>query len=125
MRRLIPFLAALAAVPALAAAATAGFEVPLDQAIRVPVRGDAVEVVVGSPKYLDVTVIDPSTVLVHGKELGVTNLVIYDAAGRPVFNQQVAVVASNGAQVSLFKGPKESAEYVCGDRCRATSKTGQ
>ena len=117
MRRLL--LAALAAAPSLAfAAATPGFEVPLDHAVRVPVRGAAVEEVVGSPKYLDVTVIDTSTVLVHGKELGVTNLVIYDAGGRPVFNQQVAVVAPSGDQVSVFKGPKDSTEYVCVSRCR-------
>ena len=120
MRRLLLLLTAVAAAPALAAAATSGFEVPLDQAVRLPIRGDAVEVVVGSPKYLDVTVIDPSTVLVHGKEIGVTNLVVYNGAGKPVFNRLVAVVASNGDQVTVFKGPKDSAEYVCGDRCRAS-----
>ena len=122
MRRLTPLLAVLAAaVPAAAAMAAAAFEVPLDQAVRLPLRGAAVEVVVGSPKYLDVTVIDPSTVLVHGKELGVTNLVVYDAGGRPVFSQKVAVVASGGDQVSVLKGGKESAEYVCAGRCRPAS----
>lgn len=121
MRRLLPLVAALAfAVPAAAMAAAAPFEVPLDQAVRLPLRGGAVEVVVGSPRYLDVTVIDSSTVLVHGKELGVTNMVIYDGLGRPVFNQKVAVVVPTGDQVSVIRGAKETAEFVCVGRCRPT-----
>jgi hypothetical protein len=115
MRRLPAALAALAlAATGLAAQAAT---VPLDHAVRLSLSGPAAEVVVGSPKFLDVTVVDPRTVLVHGKELGVTNLIIYDQAGRTVFNERVAVVAPSGEAVSIYRGA-ETTDFVCNGACR-------
>ena len=115
----LPAAFAVLALAAAAPVAAAALPVPLDHAVRLPLRGPAAEVVVGSPKYLDVTVVDPATVLVHGKELGATNLIIYDAAGRVVFSDRVAVTAPEGEQVSIYKAGQPS-EYVCTGTCRAT-----
>ena len=116
MRRLLLAAAAFAAVMPLQAAAGDGLSVPVDQAVRVPLRGPAAEVVVGSPRYVDVTVVDSRTVLVHGKDIGITNLVVYDPSGRPVFNDRIVVMAATGDQVSVFRAAK-GYEYACGDRC--------
>ena len=116
-RRLPAAVAALLAVAAPVAALA--MPVPLDHAVRLPLRRPAAEVVVGSPKYLDVTVVDPTTVLVHGKEFGATNLIIYDAAGRVVFSDRMTVVAPEGADVSVHRAT-ESAEFVCSATCRRT-----
>jgi Flp pilus assembly secretin CpaC len=117
--RLPAALAALAFTAAAPVAALA-MPVPLDHAVRLPLRGPAAEVVVGSPKYLDVTVVDPATVLVHGKELGATNVIIYDAAGRVVFSDRLSIVAPQGEQVSIYKAGQAS-EYLCGSSCRESA----
>lgn len=117
MRRLTAALAALA-IAAFGAAAHAAV-VPLDHAVRLTLAGAAAEVVVGSPKYLDVTVVDSRTVLVHGKELGVTNLIIYDRAGRTVFNERISVVAPMGEEVSIYRGA-QATQFICDSSCRTT-----
>jgi len=117
MRRLSAALAALA-IAAFGGAAQATV-VPLDHVVRLPLAGGAAEVVVGSPKYLDVTVVNSRTVLVHGKELGVTNLIIYDRAGRTVFNERISVVAPMGEEVSVYRGA-EATQFVCDSSCRTT-----
>lgn len=118
MRRLSA--AAFAALATLAAGAAQAGTVPLDHVVRLPLSGSAAEVVVGSPKYLDVTVVSPRTVLVHGKALGVTNLIIYDGAGRTVYNERIAVVAHAGEEVSVFRG-KQTEDFVCSGGCRPTT----
>ena len=117
MRRLLFIVAALAsAAPAFSQAAEGDLTVPVDQVVRIPLRGLAAEVVVGSPRYVDVSVVDSRTVLVHGKDVGVTNLMVYDPEGRVVFNKRLVVLAPTGDQVSVFRAAKGT-EYSCGDRC--------
>lgn len=94
MRFVIPLV-----VAALAAASTAqaAVRVPVNQAMRVSLRGQAADVIVGNPAIADVNVLDGRTVYLVGKQTGVTNLVILDGAGRTLFSDTVVVGNATGA----------------------------
>src|SRR5580765_5199026 len=96
-------LAALLAVPAfvLPARAGAGIEVTMNQAKIVKLTRPADTIVVGNPLIADASVQDASTIVLTAKGFGVTNLVILDAEGNPIVDEQVTVVrqAANSVQV--------------------------
>jgi Flp pilus assembly secretin CpaC len=117
MRRslaLLTFAAVTAATPALAATLTA----PLGQAVRLPIRGVASDVVVGDTKIADVTVVGPSTIYVSGRGYGSTNVVVVDAGGRTLFDGRIVVPAANVGQVTLYRGSEQSL-VMCTPNCSA------
>src|SRR5579863_724463 len=116
--RHIALALALALAPAAALAATLG--VPLDQSVRIGLRTQAHDVIVGNPAIADVTVADPHHLIVTGKMGGVTNLIVTDAVGRTIFDRQIVVSASTGDHVALIKGP-EVVSYACAPSCAVVS----
>lgn len=92
MRFIVPLVAILMA----GTAAEAAVRVPLNQATRVSLRGQAADVIVGNPAIADVNVLDGRTVYLVGKQSGVTNLVVLDGAGRTIFSDTVVVGSVGG-----------------------------
>lgn len=98
---------ALSALALTAAPAAAAVRVPLDQVLRLSVRGSAADVVIGNAEIADVNIVDERTIFVIGKREGVTNLVVLDAAGRTIFSDTVSVSAGEGgpgSQVTMVRG---------------------
>src|SRR5262249_52986334 len=98
MRRLVrPFaFAALLSALAVPAAAAPGLTVALDHSERLNVSRPAGSVIVGNPQVADVTVVDPNTVYVSGRGYGVSEIVVLDPLGRPVWKGDVVVTAPMG-----------------------------
>lgn len=116
---------ALAVTATLAAALTVGpavaaVRVPLNQVLRVNVRGAAADVVIGNADIADVSIVDNRTLFIIGKRAGTTNLVVLDAAGRTLFSDTVTVGAGrggDGSTVTLVRGGQivqVSCEPTCG-----------
>jgi hypothetical protein len=115
MRKLaLPLAVALAPVAALAAT----LNVPLDQSAFVTLAAPAHNVIIGNPAIADVSVADQRHVIVTGKGQGVTNLLITDPAGRPIFDRQIVVGADLGGRVTLINGG-QIVKYTCAPVCEA------
>jgi hypothetical protein len=113
MRKLALSLA-LALAPAAALAASMG--VPLDQSAFVTLPAAAHNVIIGNPAIADVSVVDQRHVIITGKGSGITNLVITDSGGRPIFDRQIVVGASAGGRVALINGG-QIVSYTCAPVC--------
>lgn len=119
--------AALFVVPALifmtvapAQAQSGQMQIPRDGVQRISLRGTAASVVVGNPKIADVTVIDTNTLVITGKGSGVTEVIVLDTIGRPLFQNRIVVAAEQSGSVRLWRGA-QATEMVCAESCsRAT-----
>jgi hypothetical protein len=117
-------MAALAAVLAIAAPAAAGVLAHIDEATAISLGGAASSVVVGNPAIADATIVDRRRIAVLGRSYGTTNVMVFDAAGRVIYNGLVTVGAPSAGHVSLFRGPLVY-NYACGDRCERSPMPGE
>lgn len=102
------------------AAHAAGITVPIDQSRRLPVGGMAASVVVGNKDIADVRAIDSRTLMVVGKRQGITNIVVFDNAGRQIYEGEVIVSAPSGSMVTVYRGA-QAVEYTCSPYCQSTA----
>ena len=117
MTKTRPFILGLVAALLPISAFAAAFNVPVDQARRVPFSGIAASVSPGNPAIADVNVIDERTILVVGKKAGVTNLIVLDRAGRTLFNEQVLVSEGDASTITVSRGGA-TATYACAPSCQ-------
>lgn len=108
-------LSAVAVLVGSAPAAAAGLAVPMDQVRILSFAQPVNTVYVGNPMIADVTVIDSRHVFVLGKSYGSTNLIALDAQGKAIANDQVTVMGSNVASVTLQRGAGQ-VTYACAAR---------
>lgn len=110
-------LALLAASPsALAARAaetivlTAGFTQMLrpERAVRT--------IAIGNPQVADATVGDGRTIILTGKAVGTTNLILLDEAGEEISNATVRVTAGRGREIRV-RDSDHSRIYLCAPGC--------
>ena len=118
MRPSIIFALALLAAPL--AAQASGITVPIDQSRRLPIGGAAASIMVGNKNIADVRAIDTRTLMVVGKKQGVTNVVVFDAAGRTLFDGEIVVSAASGSMVTVYRGAKAD-EYSCSPYCQSAA----
>lgn len=95
--------ALLALVIALPAAAEGGITVEMNQARIVKLAQPADTVVVGNPQIADAAVQDASTIVLTAKGFGVTNLVVLDAGGNAIVDEQVTVVRQTASSVRVYR----------------------
>jgi len=121
MRRLLfTALAALAvAAPAAAIGASASppLVVRMDQATRVLLGGPIRDVVIANPQIADVNVLDGRSIVVLGKAVGTTSLLVVDPAGRVLADRQVIVSASDEGRMSYYRGGGAVQDFACSPRC--------
>ena len=120
MRQLAISLA-LALAPAAALAAT--MTVPLDQSAFVTLSAPAHNVIVGNPAIADAAVVDQRHIIVTGKGAGVTNLLVTDAGGRPIFDREIVVGGIPGGRVALINGG-QVVSYNCAPVCEQIGGVG-
>ena len=86
------------------------------QASYVSLSGPIRDVVVGDPSIADVSVVNERTLVVLGKRPGVTSLLAFNAAGRPLADRQIVVSENGGGGVTVYRGVTAS-NYACGAQC--------
>lgn len=96
-------LAATASVLAAPAFAEAGISVLVNQAKIVKLARSADTIIIGNPEIADASVQDASTLVLTGKGFGVTNLVVLDAEGRPIVDEQVTVSRQSVNSVRIYR----------------------
>lgn len=83
--------------------AASGIQVVMNQAKIVKLARPADTIVVGNPAIADASVQDASTIVLTGKGFGVTNLVVLDADGNPIVDEQVVVSRDAPYSVRVYK----------------------
>ena len=91
------------ALASLPAAAESGIQVVMNQAKIVKLARAADTIVVGNPLIADASVQDATTVVLTGKGFGVTNLVVLDADGAPIVDEQVYVTRQDARSVRIYR----------------------
>ena len=75
----------------------------MNQAKIVKLAGRPTRSSIGNPAIADASVQDASTIVLTGKGFGVTNLVILDADGNPIVDEQVTVVRQTASSVRVYR----------------------
>lgn len=107
---------------AMPAGAEPGIEVTMNQAKIVKLSRPADTIVIGNPEIADASVQDASTVVLTGKGFGVTNLVILDAAGAPIIDEQILVSRSTASTVRIYRRATVQT-LSCTPYCESSYKT--
>ena len=126
MRRIAAALLALAVLaPAPAVLAQSRpLSVEVDHVTRLNLNGSAASVIVGNPQIADVTVVDAHTLFVSGRDYGVTEIVVLDAAGRSIYQGEVVVSAPSGGQVRVWRGASVT-NMACSATCAPSIRGGE
>ena len=98
--------AALAVCAGLLTAAPAEAEatkVLMNQAKIEKLARPADTIVIGNPLIADASVQDASTIVLTGKGFGVTNLVILDAEGAPIVDEEIVVSRHFANSVRVYR----------------------
>jgi Flp pilus assembly secretin CpaC len=115
-------LAFLAASAAATPASAQTIEVTMNQARIVKLSRAADTIIIGNPEIADASVQDATTVVLTGKGFGVTNLVILDATGAPIIDEQVMVSRSTASTLRIYR--RASVQTLsCTPYCESSYKT--
>lgn len=100
--RLVPALAVLgiSVAPSLA---EGGIGVSMNQAKIVKLSAAADTVVIGNPGIADASVQDARTLILTGRGFGTTNVVVLDAKGQTILDDQVVVSRENANSVRVYR----------------------
>jgi Flp pilus assembly secretin CpaC len=94
-----------------------GIAVTLDfariQTFEVPAR----TIIIGNPAIVDGTLSDEKTIVLTGKAVGTTNMIVLGEAGREIANLVVNVVSNRNQLTTVHQG-EEQQTYTCADVCR-------
>ena len=75
----------------------------MNQAKIVKLARPADTIVIGNPDIADASVQDATTIVLTGKGFGVTNLVVLDADGAPIVDEQIFVSRSTANSVRVYR----------------------
>lgn len=114
---------AAAAVLFTSAAQAGQFTIENGKTKPLRLSGDAASVVIGNPNVADVAVHNSNLLFVSGKSFGVTNLLVFDKAGKTLYEADV-VVTTNTASVVSINRAGASYTYDCSPACRPTLAVG-
>jgi len=127
VRKLLRHLAVAALVawggvaPSMAAGGAVTVNVNMARVLRI--NSPAATIIIGNPGVADVTIQDPTTLVLTGKSYGQTNLIILDAVGNPIADTIIEVVAQEAGLMTVFYG-SERATLACNPTCQQTIMLG-
>jgi Flp pilus assembly secretin CpaC len=98
--------------------------VMIDRAKVMRISAPAETIIIGNPAIADATVYDRQTIVVTGKMVGQTNLIILDAKGQPIADEMVAVQRAVGNVVSVQKGATVRHTFNCTPDCAPALESG-
>lgn len=121
--KLFPFartaLAAAVALSAFAAPVRASedmIRVFMDHARILKLDRPISKVIIGNSEVADVTVADPTMIVLTGKAYGTTNLVILDAKGEAIVDERILVSVDEANTLRVYKQTDRSV-YSCSPSC--------
>jgi len=83
------------------------------QTFEAPVR----TVIIGNPAIVDGTLNDERTIVLTGKAVGTTNLIVLGEAGREIASLVVNVIPSRDHLTTVHQGETQQT-YTCADACK-------
>jgi Flp pilus assembly secretin CpaC len=110
----------LTVVPSMA---WAEVQVSLDQAKVLRLPPNVATVVIGNPLIADISVQRAGIAIITGKTYGVTNMIVLDAAGTTLSDEQVVVRAPEQSIVTVQRG-MDRETLSCSPQCEKTVKVG-
>ncbi len=96
--------------------------VTLDYAKILKFDRQARTIIIGNPGIVDGTMSDPSTIVLTGKAVGTTNVIVLDMAGQEISNFAVQVARSNKQLTVVHHGAAQQA-FSCIGSCIALGST--
>ncbi|MHA1166055.1 MAG: pilus assembly protein N-terminal domain-containing protein, partial [Alphaproteobacteria bacterium] len=100
-----------------------GLNVNVDQARLIRLEKHGSEVIIGNPSIADVTVQSSKILVLTGKSMGLTNLIVLDGKGDEVLNRKIYVKADDVRQVTLSRGARRET-YTCSPDCNPALMSG-
>lgn len=104
------------------AMATPAVTVAIDHATRLQLSRPAGSVIVGNPAVADVSVVDHRTLYVSGRGYGVSQVLVLDPLGRPIWQGDVVVTQGSQGAVSVYRGAQVT-EMACAAACAPTVRS--
>ncbi len=101
----------------ITATSAADIEVPIDQARTVSLKTEGVGIIVGNPSIADVSVQNGKLLVVTGKTVGVTNMIVLDSQHRKILSKRISVKADTRRIVTVTKG-SQLYSFACKPTCR-------
>ena len=101
--RMAAVLAVVSVAMSTQTLAASGIEVVMNQAKIVKLARPADTIVIGNPEIADAAVQDSMTIVLTAKGFGVTNLVVLDADGSPIVDEQVYVSRGTANSVRVYR----------------------
>lgn len=83
--------------------AASAIDVLMNQAKILKLARPADTIVIGNPAIADASVQDSTTIVLTGRGFGVTNLVVLDADGNPIVDEQVIVSRDSPRSVRVYR----------------------
>ncbi|WP_152044527.1 pilus assembly protein N-terminal domain-containing protein [Aureimonas psammosilenae] len=109
--------------PASAEQTETRLTVDIDHARVLKVPRPAATVIIGNPAIADVSVQDASTMVLTGRSYGSTNLIVLDANGDPIVDEQVSVRSFEEGTVRIYR-QAERQTYSCTPECEPSVTIG-
>ena len=130
MRRLIEgvwaVVAAMLAGAILMAPARAQqgpLRVTVNHAAAITLDAAAAVALIADPEVADVVSERNNLMFVLGRKPGATNLLVYDNAGKRLFEREVVVVPQDARTVTITRETDQT-DYICDPRCAFREKAG-
>ena len=120
------FMAVFAAAPTFAESASAEDYIALEtsQARILRLARPADSVVIGNPSIADAVVQDAQTIVLTGKDFGVTNIVVMDKQGEPILDRELVVSRNTRGTTRIYR-QAEVQTLSCTPYCeKASAKNG-
>ncbi len=110
---------------AMIAGAAAAEQITVETNFTKPVkiRGHASSVVIGNQNIADVSVHSSNLLFLTGKTFGTTNLLVYDARGKLIYDANVVVTTNMTSLVTVNKGGN-TFSYDCAPDCQTVVRIG-
>jgi Flp pilus assembly secretin CpaC len=74
-------------------------------------------IIIGNPAVVDGTLSDDRTIVLTGKAIGTTNMIVLGEAGREVASFVVNVTTNNSQSITVHQGETQQT-YTCAGTCR-------
>ncbi|MEH6720387.1 MAG: pilus assembly protein N-terminal domain-containing protein [Aurantimonas endophytica] len=97
--------------------------VAVDHARILEIDRPAATVIVGNPAIVDIEVLSSERLVLTGKNYGITNVVILDASGDTILDEQVAVQTFEASTVRVYRQANRLT-YACAPKCEPTVTIG-
>lgn len=108
----LALVAGLATVPATADP----IAVVVDQAKVMRISRPADIVIIGNPAIADATIQDSQTLIITGHSFGMTNLIVLDAQGQSIADEQITVAPQNDQVVTVYRRASRQT-FSCSPDC--------